>query len=205
MRRALRGVSGLVIVLVGCSLSAPQVRYFEIRPTAAAKKEGAQLPSILVPDFSCIAAYDHLRLVIRKSPVEVVSSRNLQWTTTPGRMLAQGLRSRLEATGRFETVRREANPRPPYVIEALVQTIELSTEQAATARLALHLNVRRSADGSVIGEEFVDESRTVTGRDQADGILALRDLYSQILDGVSDNIIAVIERDLQRPAAHAER
>lgn len=190
-------------MLTGCGLTAPAVRYFEIRPTPAEHRAGPPLPSILVPDFSCIAAYDNLRLIIRKSPVELAASRNLQWTTVPGRMLAQGLRARLESTGRFETVRREATPRPPYSVEGLVQVIELSEEKSPTVRLGLHLNVRRNADGAAIGEESVDETRPVNGRDPADGILALRDLYSQVLDGVTDHVIAAIEQDLQRPPARA--
>ena len=194
----------MAVLVTGCGLTAPAVRYFEIRPTPAERQSGPPLPSILVPDFSCIAAYDNLRLVIRKSAVELAASRNLQWTTVPGRMLAQGLRSRLENTGRFETVRREASPRPPYSVEGLVQVIELSEEKAPTARLALHLNVRRNADGAAIGEESIDESRPIGGRDPAEGILALRDLYSQVLDGVTDRVIAAIEQDLRRPAPPPE-
>ena len=187
----------LVIGVSACSLTSPQVRYFELRPTLGSPEPGPKLPSILVPDFSCLAAYDHLRLVVRKSPVEVSGSRSLQWTTVPGRMLAQGLRARLESTGRFETVRREASPRPPYTVEGLVQVVELSEEKEPLARLAMHLNIRRSSDGTVIGEEFIDESRPYNGRDPASGILAMRELYSKILDGASTQIITVIERDVQ--------
>jgi ABC-type uncharacterized transport system auxiliary subunit len=188
-------------LLAACALTAPQVRYFEIRPILGPPQPGPKLPSILVPDFSCLAAYDHLRLVVRKSPVEVGGSRSLQWTTVPGRMLAQGLRARLEASGRFETVRREASPRPPYTVEGQVQVIELSEEKEATARLALHLNVRRSADGVVIGEEFIDESRPFDRSDSANGVLVMRDLYSQILDGVTEKVIAAVAGDLQAKAA----
>lgn len=202
MRRA-RLVAALVaLVTTGCGLTAPAVRYFELRPTPAERRPGPLLPSILVPDFSCIAAYDNLRLVIRKSPVEVAASRNLQWTTVPGRMLAQGLRARLESTGRFETIRREASPRPPYTVEGLVQIIELSEEKSPTARLALHLNVRRNSDGSVMGEQSPDETRPVSGHDPAQGVMTLRDLYSQMLDQIADYIISVVEQDVQRQATH---
>ncbi|HVN83462.1 MAG TPA: ABC-type transport auxiliary lipoprotein family protein [Candidatus Binatia bacterium] len=193
----------LALGIAGCSLTAKPVRYFELRPTRAERQAGPPLPSILVPDFGCVAAYDQLRLVIRKSAVEFAASRNLQWTTAPGRMLAQGLRARLEGTGRFETVRREATPRPPYTVEGLVQTIELSEEQAPTVQLALHLNIRRSNDGTVIDEASIDEARPVGSRDPAASVLVLRDLYSQVLAGVTDRIISAIERDLARPATAA--
>lgn len=198
MRRKLLGAQLGIYLLVtaGCGFTAPPVRYFEIRPTSIDRQAGPKLPSILVPDFGCLSAYDHLRLVLRKSPVEVVTSRSLQWTTSPGRMLAQGLRSRLDATGRFETVQRDARPRPPYAVEGLVQAIELSEAPRLTARLALDVRVRRTVDGSVLREELIEESQPAEGDSPGDGVLALRELYSHILDRLSARIISAIEEDL---------
>lgn len=188
----------VLVALCGCGFAAaPPVRYFEVRPPAAESQQQARLPSVMVPDFSCLSAYDHLRVVQRRSPVEVITSRNLQWTTPPGRMLAQGMRVQLESTGRFETVRRDVMPRPPYIIEGQVQAIELSSGSPMTARLALHINVRRSADGAVIGEESIDDTAEAGGGDVTAGVLELRDLYGRILAGLSARIAAVIEEDLR--------
>jgi len=173
------------------------VRYFEVRPEGVGRQPGPKLPSIMIADFGSLSAYDQLRVVLRKSPVEVVTSRNLQWTTVPGRMLAQGLRSRLTDMGRFEMVRREATPRPPYTVEGLVELIELSEKPKLTARLALQVSVRRTADGEILTEESVEESRTAEGDNPGDGISALQELYSHILDGLAHRIIAAIEEDLQ--------
>jgi ABC-type uncharacterized transport system auxiliary subunit len=192
----------LVAILPACSFTAAPVRYFEIRPPGPERHSGSKLPSVMVPDFSCLSAYDHLRVVLRKSTVEVLTSRNLQWTTVPGRMIAQGLRGYLEATGRFETVRRDAKPPPPYTIEGLLQVIELDEKPKLSARLAMHINVRRSADGSVIGEEFIDQTRAAKGGDFADGVMALRDLYAEVLADLSGRIIAAVEEDLRRNVAN---
>ncbi|MBI4516065.1 MAG: membrane integrity-associated transporter subunit PqiC [Deltaproteobacteria bacterium] len=192
-----------LLVLTGCGITAPRVRYFEIRPAPAGALAGPKLPAILVPDFGCVSAYDHLRVVIRRSPVEVGASRSLQWSTVPGRMLAQGLSERLEQSRRFENVRREAKPKPPYTLEGQVQVIELNEHPTRTVRLGFHLSVRRSEDGTVIGEETIDETRPAPGGDPADGILVLRDLYSEILDGVTARVIAALERD--RSATEAAR
>jgi ABC-type uncharacterized transport system auxiliary subunit len=189
-------VAGLALVVAGCGLTAPPVRYFEVRPVRGEAASGAKvLPSIVVPNFSCLSAYDHLRVVVRRSPVEVVTSRNLQWTTTPGRMLSQGMRLYLEGTGRFETVRRDAKPLPPYTVEGQVQVIELIEDPEPSARLALHVNVRRSADGAVVAEESIDETRKAKSGDAADGVLALRDLYTEVLERLSAEVIAAIEKD----------
>jgi ABC-type uncharacterized transport system auxiliary subunit len=192
-----------VLIAAGCGFTAPPIRYFEIRPEAVGTQPGPKLPSIMVPDFACLSAYDQLRVVLRKSPVEVMTSRNLQWTTVPGRMLAEGLRSRLSEIGRFEMVRREASPRPPYTVEGLVQLIELSEKPKLTARLALQVDVRRTADGEIISEESVDESQPAKGDSPTDGILALQELYSHILDDLSRRIIAAIEKDIQGAKADA--
>jgi ABC-type uncharacterized transport system auxiliary subunit len=198
-RREYRGAwLGLAAVLIGgCGFTAPRVRYFEVRPTSIERQEGATLPSITVLDFACMSTYDSVRVVVRRSPVEVVTSRNLQWTTVPGRMLAQGLRYRLEETGRFESIRRDTRVRPPYMVDGLVQVIELDKEPHLTARLALQVKVQRSVDGTVIREDFVEESEPADGNRPGDGVLALRDLYSHILDGLTKKIIAAIEHDLQ--------
>jgi ABC-type uncharacterized transport system auxiliary subunit len=189
--------AALAAALMACSLSAPPIRYFEVRPTRGEAATAAPtLPSVIVPNFSCLSAYDHLRVVVRRSDVEVVTSRSLQWTTVPGRMLSQGVRYYLEGTGRFETVRRDAKPRPPYTVEGQVQVIELIEKPAPAARLALHVNVRRSADGVVIAEEFIDESRKADGADPGDGILAMRALYTEILARLSARVIAAIEKDV---------
>jgi len=189
--------AGMVLAW-GCSLSAPPVRYFEVRPPAVEKQDGPRLPSIIVPNFSCLSAYDHLRVVVRRSPVEVATSRTLQWTTVPGRMFAQGLRFHLESTGRFETVRRDAKPVPPYTIEGQVQAIELIESPGMAGHLALHLNVRRSEDGTVIGEKFVDATRAADGDDVSDGVLAVRELYAAELEDLTTWIVDVIEQDLGR-------
>jgi ABC-type uncharacterized transport system auxiliary subunit len=194
-----------VLIAAGCGFTAPPIRYFEIRPEAVGTQPGPKLPSIMVPDFACLSAYDQLRVVLRKSPVEVMTSRNLQWTTVPGRMLAEGLRSRLSEIGRFEMVRREASPRPPYTVEGLVQLIELREKPKLTARLALQVDVRRTADGEIISEESVDESQPAKGDSPTDGILALQELYSHILDDLSRRIIAAIEKDIQGAKADARR
>lgn len=192
-----RWLGVMLLLSVGCGFTAAPVRYFEVRPAIVGAQPGPTLPSIVVRDFACLPAYDQLRVVIRTSPVEVVTRRNLQWITVPGRMLAQGLRSRLEEIGRFETVRKTTSPRAPYIIEALVHVIELSETPKLTARLALQLTVRRRADGEVICEESVDESQPAEGRSPADGILALREVYSRILDGLTDRIVAAVQTDLQ--------
>lgn len=195
-------VALIALVLAGCSFAAaPPVRYFEVRAPAAEVREGAMLPSVIVPNFSCLAAYDHLRVVLRRSPVEVVTSRTLQWTTVPGRMIAQGVRFHLEATKRFETVRRRARPLPPYAVEGQVQVIELNESPSMGARLGMHISVRRTADGTVIEELFIDESATADGRDPADGVLALRDLLGRILEGLDDRVIEAIENDVRRTSA----
>jgi hypothetical protein len=111
--------------------------------------------------------------------------------------MAQGMRVHLESTGRFETVRRDVMPRPPYIIEGQVQAIELGEGSAATVRLALHINVRRSADGAVIGEASIDETAEAPRGDVSAGVLALRDLYARILDDLGGRIGAVIEEDLR--------
>jgi ABC-type uncharacterized transport system auxiliary subunit len=202
MRRRRRLMALVTVsVLAGCSFTAPPVRYFEVRPPRGERQDGPTLPSVIVPNFSCLSAYDHLRVVMRRSPVEVVTSRELQWTTVPGRMLAQGLRYYLEGTGRFATVRRDAKPRPPYTIEGQVQVIELDATSALTAHLALHVNVRRSADGSVIAEEFIDDSEPAGGRDPSDGVLALRELFGRVLQRLSGRIIAAIEKDVSAPSS----
>jgi hypothetical protein len=116
-------------------------------------------------------------------------------------MLAQGLRFYLESTGRFETVRRDAKPTPPYTVEGQVQAIELIRDPAMAGHLALHLNVRRSEDGTVIGEKFVDATRDAPGDDVSDGVLAVRELYAAELEDLSAWILAVIETDLASGSA----
>jgi ABC-type uncharacterized transport system auxiliary subunit len=182
-------------LVVGCSFAAPPIRYFEVRAPQATAGEGAMLPSVVVPNFSCLAAYDHLRVVMRRSPVEVVTSRTLQWTTVPGRMIAQGVRVQLEGTKRFETVRRDAKPLPPYSVEGQVQVIELNEHPSMSARLALHINVRRTTDGAVIEELFIDETAPAGGNDAADGVLALRDLFGRILEDLAARVVKAIEDD----------
>ena len=181
--------------LVGCGFTAPRVRYFDVRPIGIERQEGERLPPIAVPDFGCSSTYDHVRVVLRRSPVEVVSSRNLQWTTAPGRMLAQGMRYRLGETGRFESVKRDKGVRLPYTAEGVVQAIELNEEPRLTARLALQVSVRRSLDGIVIYEESVDETQAASGEDPAEGVVALRALYSEILDGLVERVIKAVEDD----------
>lgn len=184
-------------LVAACSFAAPPVRYFEVRPPAPERQQGKLLPSIMIPDFSCVAAYDNLRLTMRKSPVEVVTTRTLQWSTVPGRMIAQGFRLYMEGTGRFTSVRRDIKPKPPYTIEGQVQVIELNEVPSLSARLAIHLNIRRNADDAVIAEDFIDESLAAKGSDPADGVTALRTLEEQILSRVSVWVIGVIEADLR--------
>jgi len=201
-RLARASVAMVAVMLAGCSFaSAPPVRYFEVRAPRAEVREGIMLPSVIVPNFSCLAAYDHLRVVLRRSDVEVVTSRTLQWTTVPGRMMAQAVRFHLEATTRFESVRRRARPEPPYAVEGQVQVIELTESPSMGARLGLHINVRRTADGAVIDELFIDESTTADGRDPADGVLALRQLLGRILDDLGERVIAAIENDVRAGGA----
>ncbi len=203
-RTRLAWASGVMaaVVLAGCSFAAaPPVRYFEVRAPREEPHEGAMLPSVIVPNFSCLAAYDHLRVVLRRSDVEVVTSRTLQWTTVPGRMMAQAVRFHLEATTRFESVRRRARPEPPYAVEGQVQVIELSESPTMGARLGLHINVRRTADGTVIEELFIDESTTADGTDPADGVLALRQLLGRILHDLDERVIQAIENDVRSGAA----
>jgi uncharacterized lipoprotein YmbA len=203
MKRYGNGTAWLAIVLLltaACGFTAPRVRYFEVRPTIIDRQAGPFLPAIQVPDFDCVSTYDQVRIVVRRSPVEVVTSRNLQWTTGPGRMLAQGLRERLEATGRFEAVSRTPTRRPRYAIDGLVQVIELDEAPTWTARLALEATLRRT-DGEVLLVSRVEESQNAAGRTPADGVLALRALYSRFLDGLTQKIIAAIEQDLRRRGA----
>jgi ABC-type uncharacterized transport system auxiliary subunit len=192
----------LLAAVVGCSFVAPPIRYFEVRPAIPehAKTSAPVLPPIIIPDFSCVAAYDNLRVVMRKSPVEVLTSRSLQWTTVPGRMIAQGFRLYMESTGRFQTVRRDQKPKPPYSIEGQVQVIELNEVPKMSARLAMHLNVRRNADDAVIAEEYYDESRDAAGNDPGAGVTALRELYGDILARASAKLIEAIAADVKGAA-----
>jgi ABC-type uncharacterized transport system auxiliary subunit len=183
------------LTAAACGFTAAPVRYFEVGPGTIERQTGPQLPAVLVPDFDCAPAYDNLRLVMRRSPVEVSTTRNLQWTTAPGRMLAHGLRRQLEGTGRFEAVGRAVTPPPPYRVEGFVRAIELDKQPTLTARLALDVSVRRTADGRVIHEDLVAQSRAASGQKPADGVLALRELYGIMLQGISARIIAAIETD----------
>lgn len=190
-------------VLAGCSLlSSPPVRYFEIQPTAGQPLPGAKLPALLVPDFSAVSPYDRLRVVIRKSPVELRADRTLQWATEPGRMLAQGLRARLQASERFESVRRQTSPQPPYAVDGQIEALEID-DVSHTVRLALRLSVRRTEDGVLIDQITSDEQQPVKSRRPADGILALRDIYSHMLDGLAERVIDAVRKDLPGAAAHA--
>jgi len=185
------------LTAAACSFTAPPVRYFEVGPGTIERHAGPRLPSVLVPDFECAPAYDNLRLVLRKSPVELSTSRNLQWTTAPGRMLAHGLRLQLEGTGRFEAVARAATPPPPYRVEGFVRAIELDEQPTLTARLALDVSVRRSADDRVLYENVVDQTRAASNQKPVDGVLALRELYGIMLQGMVTQIMTAIENDQQ--------
>jgi ABC-type uncharacterized transport system auxiliary subunit len=204
MVRRLLAAALAALSLSGCSLglTAPPVRYFEIVTSGAQPLAGRKLPPVAVPDFRSLSPYDHLRLVIRKSPVELEANRTLQWATLPGRMLAQGLAARLQGTDRFESVLHEGTPQPPYEIQGLVQAIELTTKPA-TAHLALRVTVRRSENGAVIDEQSVDETRPVKGRGAADGVLELRDMYNQVLDRLTPQIIDAIQRDVQQASSRS--
>lgn len=193
------------LALAGCSLfSARPVRYFEIQPTPGKPVPGPKLPAVLVPDFGSATPYDRLRVVIRKSTVELQDDRTLQWVSAPGRMLAQGLRDRLEAAERFESVRREASPRPPYAIEGQVEALEID-DVSGTARLKVHLSIRRTDGGVLIDETTFDEQRPVNGHNRSEAIVVLRDIYSQLLDRVTERIINAIQQDVQRTAAGGKR
>ena len=189
----------VAVVLAGCMFAAaPPVRYFEVRAPREEPHAGAMLPSVIVPNFSCLAAYDHLRVVLRRSDVEVVTSRRLQWTTVPGRMMAQAVRVHLKATTRFESVRRRARPEPPYAVEGQVQVIELSKSPTMGARLGMHINVRRTSDGGVIEELFIDESTTADGSGSGRRCPGAPSSCSvRILHDLDERVIQAIENDVR--------
>jgi ABC-type uncharacterized transport system auxiliary subunit len=204
MARRLLLITLTTLALAGCSFfTARPVRYFDIQPTPGKPVPGPKLPTVLVPDFNSATPYDRLRLVIRKSIVELQADRTLQWVSVPGRMLAQGLRSRLEATERFENVRREASPRPPYVVEGRVEALEID-DVSDTARLKVRLSIRRTDDGVLIDQTTVDEQHPANGHKPSEAILVLRDIYSQQLDGLTERIINVLQQDVQRTAARGK-
>lgn len=205
MVRRLLLITLATLALAGCSFfTARPVRYFEIQPTPGKPVPGPKLPTVLVPDFGSATPYDRLRVVIRKSTVELQDDRTLQWVSVPGRMLAQGLRDRLEAAGRFESVRREASPRPPYLIEGYVEALEID-DVSDTARLKVHVSILRTDGGVLVDETTVDEQRPVNGHGRSEAIMVLRDIYSQLLDGLTERIINAIQQDVQRTAAGGKR
>ncbi len=205
MTRRLLLFTLVAATLAGCSLlSSPPVRYFEIQPTPGQPGPGGKLPAVLVPDFRAVSPYDRLRVVIRKSPVELQADRTLQWATEPGRMLAQGLRARLQASGRFASVRRQSSPQPPYAVDGQIDALEID-DVSHTAHLALRLSVRRTEDGTLVAQLSADEQQPVKSRDPADGILALRNIYSHMLDDLDARVIDTIEQDLHRAPASAAR
>ena len=147
-----------------------------------------------------LAAYDHLRIVYRISPVQLRHYKLRVWVTKPGRLLRIGLRRYLHATRSFKVVTDEPQPIPDYVLRGRIIALEQVEEGRKGARwyarVALVLRLHRASDSKVIWSMRMDRKQQVKKRRPQRIVTVMTALLRAELDQRLPSMIAAIKQEL---------
>lgn len=115
--------AALVVVLAGaCASRAPDTRYYQLAPPAAAARGGDLV--LVLEQLATDAAYDDERIVYRQTPYRLDYYHYHRWSASPGVLVGNYLEAALERSGRFRAVVRELTADAPVILGGRVVALE---------------------------------------------------------------------------------
>jgi len=158
MKRAL-----LCFVLAACGGKLPETRYYQLAMPATPAPSNSGV-ALVVDTLDTDNAYDDERIVYRLTPYRLDYYNYHRWSAPPGTLIGNFLEATFEASGRFLSVTREANPQAPVVLGGRVIALE-EVDKSKTSwvgHAVVELRLTDAATGDVVWTQQFDESEPVT-------------------------------------------
>jgi ABC-type uncharacterized transport system auxiliary subunit len=174
------------LLLAGCFSASPAARryYYALQPpsgSAAYQPQSRYDVAILVSPFAADTAYRRQELVYRANPFEFGYYNNRRWAARPDKMLTDLYVDSLRRSQLVALVQSQITDRvPDYELRGTVRAVEEldSADDVWFARLALHVQLLRFSDHTVVWEGAFDETQPVTEPDPVFVVRALSRLFA---------------------------
>lgn len=157
-------VAGLTVALWSCG-SRPDIRYYRLSYEALDVPKASEPSEVVLAIETLIgdAAYEDPRIVYRTSPYRLDYYYYHRWTSPPGVLVSDFLRSAYDQTGYFKTVVSGFSPEAPIFLAGRVAAFEeVDLERREwIGRVKLDLHLRDAQTGDIIWARTLTEEEPV--------------------------------------------
>jgi len=147
----------LLLLLVACSNTLPDTRYYQLAPPASRAKPGTAV--LALAPLETDTAYDDERIVYRTTPFRLDYYQYHRWSAAPGVLVGNYLEQALERSGRFRAVVRDDSLDAPVTLGGRVVAIE-EVDRSKTrwlGRIVLELRLTDTRTGETLWSEQFEE------------------------------------------------
>ena len=155
--------------------------------------KAATLPgTLLVLGPEAARTYDTTQMAYSTRPHEIAYFARSEWAERPAQMLHRLLLRTLERTDRFRAVVGPPHPaRVDYALRTeLLELLQDFTQEPATARLAVRVELRDGASERVIAAREIEAREAMAERSPYAGAVAANEAASRLLAQVARYVIA---------------
>jgi uncharacterized lipoprotein YmbA len=186
----------LVVLLVGCSGSAPVTRYYVIDPVNAEVIADIDGRSVQILDLKLPQYLERFQIARRQSSNQLTFSSNQQWSENLRknlyRTMTRNLSDLLGTADVGSAISRSLSP-PDYLIRVSIEAFE----QGADGRvvIAARYQISNAAGEVLTTERFDGSSSKDTGNDYAEMVAELQQLFGDLCRDIAGAIKQLDEQN----------
>lgn len=179
----------LALALSACAGKTPETRFYQLAAPKAASPDNSGV-SLVIETLDTEGAYDDERMVYRVTPYRLDYYNYHRWSAAPGALVGNYLEQAFEASGRFRSVTREANPAAPVTLSGRVIALE-EVDKSKTewlGHVVIELTLIDNSTGDVIWSQQYEENEPLPEQ-KPEG---LAKALSKALDRIAQRALPVV-------------
>ena len=167
-------IAALATLAASCGATRPSKYYALDLPNAAPAAGNAYPVALLVGRLSAPHLYRDDRLVYRTGETEIGTYEYHRWAEPPAEMIETILVRMLRASGKYQTVQRQAsNTRGDFILRGRLHQFEELSGPPVVARVSFELELYELKSGTTVWSHFYSSEEPVNGKDVPDVVQAL--------------------------------